>query len=195
MKPDPPIPNSAPPPVDIVNRGGGCAVGFLFICIGTITACALLGCKPVKPYVANASGESVAKSSAFIAAASANIDAAKPDSGKTGKTLLTVANSQLNNATKENDSASKQIHATQRELASAKSDLIREREHYIGYKLRVIIWWVVGLAAGAYLALGLLGAFLPFGGIGSTILRFLPFANPFAWLRDSVVHPKGKKGR
>lgn len=161
----------------------------------TIAIVMILGCKPVKPYVANASGESVAKSSAFIAAASANVDAAKPDSGKTGKVLLMVANQQLNNATKENDAASNQIHATQRELASAKSDLIKEREHYIGYKLRVIIWWVVGLAAGAYLALGLLGAFLPFGGIGSTILRFLPFANPFAWVRDKVIQPGTVKGR
>ncbi len=160
----------------------------------TIIALALFGCKPIKPYTANASGESVAKSTAFIAAASANIDAAKPDAGKTGKVLLTVANGQLSNATKENDAASNQIHATQRELAEAKSDLAKEREHYLGHKLRVIIWWVVGIASGLYLALGLLGAFLPFGGIGSTILRILPVSNPFAWIRDNFVHPK-KKGR
>lgn len=161
---------------------------------------AFSGCKGPKPYVANASGESVAKSSAFIAAASANIDAAKPDTGKTGKVLLTVANGQLNNATKENDQASKQIHAIQKQLADAVQGWAKEREHWIGYKARVLGWWIVGIGAGAYLAIGLLGVFLPVGGIGSTILRVLPFANPFAWIRDTFVQPgklvkvKSKKG-
>jgi hypothetical protein len=161
--------------------------------VTTIIFATILGCKPIKPYTANASGESVAKSTAFIAAASANIDAAKPDAGKTGKALLSVANDQLSNATKENGAASNQIHATQKELAQAKSELIKEREHYVGYKARVMIWWIVGIGAGAYLTIGLIGAFLPFGGIGSTILRILPVSNPFAWLRDNVIKPKGKK--
>lgn len=149
----------------------------------------LLGCKGPRPYTANASGESVAKSSAFIAAASANIDAAKPDTGRTGKALLNVADDQLTSATKENDAASKQIHATQKQLADAVQGWAKEREHWLGYKTRVLGWWIIGIASGLYLALGIAGIFLPVGGIGSTILRVLPLANPFAWVRDTFVAP------
>jgi len=157
---------------------------------------AFVGCKSVKPYVANASGEAVAKSSAFIAAASANIDAAKSDSGNTGKILLTVANSQLNNASKENDVGSNQIHATQRELADANQDAStwqaawrQERSHFFSHIQRTAWYWIVGVGLASWVALGLIGAFLPFGGIGSTIMRVLPFANPFAWLRDRIIAP------
>lgn len=163
--------------------------------LALITICVLFctACKPIKPYAANASGESVAKSTAFIAAAAANIDAAKPDSGATAKVLLTVANGQLSNATKENNAASNQIHATQKELAYNVQGWAKEREHWIGYKTRVLGWWIIGIASVLWVGLGIAGAFLPFGGLGSTILRVLPFSNPFAWLRDTVIKPsKGK---
>lgn len=153
-----------------------------------LLAVALVSCK-AKPFLAGTGQTAIATAQSTFAAAAANVDAAVPHSDATGKELLKVSLTQHSSGQVSLASASKEMQRLQQHDLDATNRLNAERAHWVGYRARVAIWWIVGIAGVSWLGLGIASIFLPVGGIGSAVIRALPFMNPFAWVRDRYVEP------
>lgn len=170
------------------------------------------GCKQrqVAAVEGPSAGQGVARAQGYTDSARQNIASVIPFVSPPGKPLIEAAMQQLASALESMWQASLASDRTEAALAKSQQQnaalrqqiddersqhaaaMKAERDHYLGYKARVLLRWIVGIGIAlivAWCALGVWAAFLPAGGIGSTILRLLPFANPFAALRDKWVKP------
>jgi hypothetical protein len=119
----------------------------------------------------------------------AYIDAAMPETSPKGKTLLVKAGGEVRKDESSAVATAAALNAEQQETARLNQALKDERGHWIGGQLRMIGKTVAIVAALAWVGLGLIGAGLPAGGLGSTLIRLLPLGNPFAFIRDRFVKP------
>lgn len=146
------------------------------------------GCGGKNPARVNATGDAITRAQVRGESAYVHVERAKPFTNGDGKVHLSTASDDL--------------LQQQTDLSEAKTALAAERANYwrlnrefesfkarlfvrLGLFIQHIVWTIVGLWAVA----GIVGALLPAGGWGSTILRAIPFANIFAWIRDRFVHP------
>jgi uncharacterized protein GlcG (DUF336 family) len=136
-----------------------------------------------------ATAESISSAITHVAGAQQDITLALPHTDSEGQGHLTAAQGDLTGATADLSSAKASNAQQMKEESRAVSDLKAEREHWLGYRLRKFLWWIIGGATLVWVITGVAGAFLPIGGLGSTLLRLLPFANPWAFLRDRFIRP------
>lgn len=141
-------------------------------------------------------GQGIAKADASIVAAQQNAQRAVVHADRTGKALLAAvgdnhltAREGLMEADVANDAVRRQLAASQRRAERAEQALAVEKDHWLGFKARRALKVIVITVVSAWLVLGILGAAGPFMGWGSTLLRFLPFSNPFAYARDRFMTP------
>jgi hypothetical protein len=140
-------------------------------------------------------GNGLARVSGDIDTASNSVNAAVPFTSDVGAAHLSSASYSLTDA-------KSQIVSTQKSLADeqkatdkiikddqqAHTDLSNERNHWIGYKTRLLARWIIGISLAVWLAVGILYAITsvsPIAWLSPIILeieRFLPAMNPFEWL-------------
>jgi len=125
--------------------------------------------------------------------AKAHVQRATPHADPIGKTELTGANDSLTDLLLEladteiaYASVTKQVEALGRSNFTLVHDLEAERDHWLGYKTRQLIFWLCLVVGLGWVSIGLAGMLLKgFGGgtmfaVGQQILRALPLANLFS---------------
>lgn len=146
-----------------------------------ILACALVGCK-AKPYTATPGADALAGAGNSIAAAQANVDALKPHIDSEGGLLLGAIQRQLQTANDLIKQGQKSYHG----LADANVKLTEQNNRFWSRRQREWFWFFVIGWAG----IGIFGAVCSlWGWTGASvfIMRFLPFSNVFALLRNRIT--------
>ena len=155
-----------------------------------------IGCAPkVKPDTSTpVTGNAIGRADAYRENASENIKAAIPHTNSTGKVYLAVGDGQLDKqkvelsiAATANRASGLAIQQMGNLIEHQKSIIESDKKRWIGQRLSLYAKWAAGIAIAGWLLMGVLSAYLPAGGVGSTIMRLLPFMNPFAWFRDKVI--------
>lgn len=152
-------------------------------------------------------GEGLAAAEAQRVTAQGNVKAAKPHTNRTGKALLDRADVTL-------DEQGTSIRESQGALAKANTERLamndallrrdvqieglvatvkQEQSQWVGDRTWRTLRWVVGLVLAAWALLGVAGMLLSgffgatgVGWLGGHVLKLLPFANPFYFLRNWI---------
>ena len=143
---------------------------------------------------------------AFGQSAAADIAAAVPHTDAQGKAALALAQqaltdlqaklsklnadyaAELTAAGTAAKAAGDKIAALNLTVAAQTAQLAKEHAQWVGDRTKLAVKWIVGIAVGVWVAVGvagiLLGLFAGASGLtwATTIFHLLPFANPFAWL-------------
>jgi hypothetical protein len=167
------------------------------ILLATVALCAaaLAGCAATRPPEPPSVGNNLGGARALgqfalqnVVTLKTHVDATHEPLRQSTANALTEQDVRLVAAEKANDAMAAQLNQTNKDLAATKQALTDERGQWISYQLRLWGKIIIGGAVATWLALGLLGTLTPLGGWGSTIMRLIPLANIFTWLRDRI-HP------
>lgn len=114
------------------------------------------------------------------------------------KADVVVVNRELSNATDAAATAQDRLKEANARIVKLDTDLAAERDHWLGRKARVLMAWIIGGLVTAWAVLGVLAVVLGVSspaGIGmiwsKRIIRALPLANVFSWLRDRASGTRG----
>lgn len=156
------------------------------ILLFTVLFCCL-SCR-TKPDPGPAVGEGISLAKGHVEAAQVNITHAKPHADPIGQEFLGAAGENLGSAIGALSKAQKDDQLVRADCAAAAQRLKFEQDHWFGKKSRDLAKWIIGISLALWIGFGLLAAFLPVGGLGAAIIRFLPAANLFTRLHR-MVHP------
>jgi hypothetical protein len=176
---------------------------------GIVVCICLLSCSEQKQFpkifeLTPKAETSIARADAHRESAQANIAAAKPDTGTTGKARLAAADDSLNKQKTELEKAQETIERISIEARSLNdAKLAAERELALiksqwGYRLQAFVhrcWVWIKLYLLAYTVLSVVSLFIP-GPFGSILAVISHAMNPFGWLgaiRDNVWFRKMAK--
>jgi len=166
------------------------------------------GCNdPAAPAVTSlpAVGEGLARVGADAKDAAGHVERAKPHADDIGKTELNGATVTLEDLEIELakarvafDASTQQASKLARNYSDKARELEAERDHWLGYKTRQLLFWVILVGVLGWLGLGIGGMALKgFGAgwvftIGQQILRALPGANFFSAGANKILEARGQ---
>lgn len=161
-----------------------------------LLACVLAGCSASKkPAPITAVGNAIARADAHTDSAAARVEEAKPHSNNIGKALLDVAGKELAAAGVDHIEAASQLEqaAKDHNFERARAD---KAEGFWGYRwgkriqawlTLIIVTWatlgVVSIVTGVMAGPWINGALAT---VCKEIIRWLPLAAPFSWVRDMI---------
>jgi hypothetical protein len=140
--------------------------------------------------------------------ASNSVDQAKPHTDSIGNAHLTDASFSLSDAKLQIVTTTKALTASQ--IASDKiikddqathDQLTEERNHWVGYKTRLLARWIIAISVSLWLIVGVLfciNSVSPIAWIGPVIVEVanaLPFFNPFMWIETYLQAKKAKAAK
>lgn len=179
---------------------------WIFFAIAAALLACLYGCghnRPVQPAPTPnilAGSSSVERADAHIQASQEAVKRATPEASPTGKTMLSFADNEQQVARDELVTARHQLAAAVRDVEryrdqfAAKADELKALQcnGWVVWAFRVRAWlyWAVGIWFVLGIVAVVTGIGNPLTGIGwvsKEIVRALPFANVFAWVRDFFV--------
>jgi hypothetical protein len=171
---------------------------LVIIAVFAIAGCG--GCHGTAPKSTNATGKALERIDVHAADAIGFATNARPHADDIGKVYVDAVLSSVIPIRQDTKEAQQAEEKNQQVIAwydkhaeDGWNAAKREHDHWLGGYTRDLLKWVIGITLGLWVITGLLGAFLPMAGLGGTIMRLLPFANPFALLRDKVILPARAK--
>jgi hypothetical protein len=178
------------------------------VAVLALLAAFLCGCD--SPYAAPITslpqvGEGLALCGADAQDAAGHVERAKPHADDIGKTELGGATVSLNDLELELakarvafDASTQQVSKLARNYSDKARELEAERDHWLGFKTRQLLFWVILVGGLTWLGLGIGGMALKgFGAgwvftIGQQILRALPGANFFSAGANKILEARGQ---
>lgn len=160
----------------------------------------LSGCltKPAQVHLSPV-GNGVTRIETDIDSASSSVKAATPYTSDVGAAHLTDATTSLTDAKSQVSTTNKALDAAQKAADRLQADddkthnaLMAEKDHWAGYKTRVLARWIIGISIGVWVIVGLLNVYLSFNPIKfiapvvSELYSLLPAMNPFEWLTSYI---------
>lgn len=152
-----------------------------------IFAVVTLSCRSKTIPLSNATGESITRAQVRGDSAQSHVKQAIPDSSPTGKVHLQTAVIELDWQRGDLVDAKLSLQAERRAAAKLQAayDALSTRWYV---KVGRSIQWFIGIALVLWAGIGIAGAIVGATPLGMGLMRLLPFANPFVWLR-SRIHP------
>ena len=150
-------------------------------------------------------GQGLARIESDAVDAPGHVERAKPHADDIGKTELIGAGvslddllNELDTTTTAYDGAVVQVDKLARGMADKSRELEEERDHWLGYKTRQLLFWVILVGVLGWLGLGIGGMALKGFGvgwvftIGQQLLRALPGANFFSTGANKIMEMRGQ---
>jgi hypothetical protein len=170
-------------------------VAFMLLCV------LLAGCGPLNPNAVHntipAVGNNVNQAESHVKSADGLVARARPESNKTGQSLLDATREELAGAVSALEAAQKDLFTVQQERDSLKKSADQYQvkadklEHSWGYRVQVWVtraFWLLMVLLGVHYIGGLVALFVP-GPIGATLSVVSAVVNPAAWfqtIRDNI---------